>query len=278
MRHIQPRTRTSDASLTDACTWSGHQAKAASKAHRPVAPAPWAVGELFAQGGMAELYVVHRSGEGSRHVLKTAHRHGGATVCLSIRCEAAWLDFLSLDGIPTVLDTGEVADGRPFFVMSEAPGMDLRCWYNIGGLSVEAAVRGLRDTAAIVGRAHSRGVLHRDLKPSNIMRGEDGEITVVDWGLATLADPQSRPGRRISGTPAYLAPEIVARAPGGLQPMADVYALGATLDALCSWADDPDLTEIVSQATAADPSARYADATALAEALDQWLANRWLDT
>jgi len=278
MPHLQPDTRASEASLTDACTWSGHMVQAATKAHRPVAPAPWEVDDLFGQGGMAELYLVRQTGDATRYVLKTPHRHVGEYVSLSLRYEAAWLELLGMDGIPEVYDKGELADGRPFFVMSEAPGMDLRCWYNLGGLDVESAVRAVRDASAIVGRAHRRGVLHRDLKPSNIMRGEDGQITVVDWGLAARVDRRSRPGRRISGTPAYLAPEIVSRAPGGLQPMADVFALGATLDALSSWADDPALAAIVDRATEADPSERYADATALADAIDVWLADRWLGT
>ncbi|MEM1415220.1 MAG: serine/threonine-protein kinase [Myxococcota bacterium] len=72
--------------------------------------------------------------------------------------------------------------------------------------------------------AHSRGIVHRDIKPANVMIGEYGEVMLVDWGLAKrLGGPRSK---RIAGTPAYLAPEMLK---GIADERSDVFCLGATL-------------------------------------------------
>ncbi len=103
------------------------------------------------------------------------------------------------------------------------------------------------DSCNAVAYAHSRGVIHRDIKPSNIMLGKFGETLVVDWGLAKktgrnehhLDDDPSLAirGSVVSGTldgstvgtPTFMSPEQAAGRLGELQPVSDIYSLGATL-------------------------------------------------
>lgn len=76
--------------------------------------------------------------------------------------------------------------------------------------------------------AHARGVIHRDVKPANIMTGDDGEVVLIDWGIAkVLGRPELSPGEDGALTLGYAAPEQVARQEE--QPSVDCWALGACL-------------------------------------------------
>ena len=85
--------------------------------------------------------------------------------------------------------------------------------------------------------AHDKGILHRDLKPENVMVGTHGEVLVMDWGCAVAFGKHlQHPGvprieaiDQVSGTPAYMAPEMVLVDQHATGPHSDVYLLGGML-------------------------------------------------
>jgi serine/threonine protein kinase len=78
--------------------------------------------------------------------------------------------------------------------------------------------------------AHSKGIVHRDLKPSNLILDPDGNLRILDFGLARLEGQESltRTGE-VVGTPRYMSPEQVGMREGKVDQRTDVYSLGATL-------------------------------------------------
>ncbi len=78
-----------------------------------------------------------------------------------------------------------------------------------------------------LGMLHRRNILHRDIKPENLLWGEDGELRVLDFGLAYCPGLSRDEAHDLPGTPSYIAPEAFAgSAPS---PQQDIYSVGVTL-------------------------------------------------
>ena len=81
------------------------------------------------------------------------------------------------------------------------------------------------ELAGAIGAVHDAGLLHRDVKPHNVMLAEDGRVVLMDFGTGHDSRTGERPG--LSGTPLYLAPELLA---GGTPSVAsDIYSVGVVL-------------------------------------------------
>jgi eukaryotic-like serine/threonine-protein kinase len=120
-------------------------------------------------------------------------------------------------------------DGAPWLVMEYLPSRSLADVLATHGTLPVAEVAAIgRQLADALAAAHAAGIVHRDVKPGNVLLGEGGVAKLTDFGISRAADDVTvtRTGV-LSGTPAYLAPEV-ARG-GEPTPAADVFALGATL-------------------------------------------------
>lgn len=171
--------------------------------------------------------------------------------------EAQLTATLEHPGVVPVHDAGLLPDGRPFYVMKLVRGEVLT---NTIPSSENERLRIFLRICETVAFAHARGIVHCDLKPSNIMRGEFGEVLVMDWGIAN----------RRGGTPGYIAPE---QAEGHITPAADVFALGTLLGQM-SAKPTRRLRAIIRKATANEPAARYATANELADDVSRYLDDR----
>ena len=94
-------------------------------------------------------------------------------------------------------------------------------------LPIHEVVRIARETAKGLAHAHERGLVHRDVKPANLMFDAEGNVKVVDFGVAIPAQKQVFVATEIVGTLHYMAPEQIDGLP--LDARTDQYALGATL-------------------------------------------------
>ncbi|MFK7988411.1 MAG: protein kinase [Sandaracinaceae bacterium] len=122
--------------------------------------------------------------------------------------------------------------GSPYFVMEFVDGETVEDWIRTHArphLAIDEAVGILDQTCRGVTAIHAAGAVHRDLKPTNVLIGTAFRVCVTDLGLARKLDRVNREiGDTVSGTPAYMAPELVlgTTLPPELDAAADIYSLG----------------------------------------------------
>lgn len=143
-----------------------------------------------------------------------------------LRSEGRALSLMSHPGVVRLFGQRHDA-AQPYLLLEHVGDRTLRdVLREEGPLEVGRAVRVVQHVAAAVSHAHARGYIHRDLKPSNVSL-RAGRPVLLDFGVAWRAAPAGRRPPDRSGTPQYLAPEQIARAP--LTPATDVFGLGALI-------------------------------------------------
>lgn len=191
---------------------------------------------LIARGGMSEVYEAEREGAPfQQQVALKLLRPGLADLEARVRFgqERQILARLIHPLIVPLLDGDVTRDGRPYLVMQRVEGDTITTYCSSRNSSLEVRLRLLRDVASAVEHAHRNLIVHRDLKPSNILVTSDGQIRLLDFGVAKLLDaerdeatPVTRSDVRIM-TIDYAAPEQVRGEP--ITTATDVYGLGAVL-------------------------------------------------
>lgn len=115
-----------------------------------------------------------------------------------------------------------------YYLMREYPGRTLAELFSHGGpLPLDQWQHLAQRLLRAVGMLHRRNILHRDIKPENLLLGDDGELRVLDFGLAYCPGLTATITEHVAGTPSFIAPEAFAGAlPAASQ---DLYATGVTL-------------------------------------------------
>ena len=141
--------------------------------------------------------------------------------------EARAASSLDHPNICTVYEIGETGEGEGgiFIAMACYEGETLKGKIQRGALKIEEAIDYTVQIAAGLTRAHAQGIIHRDIKPSNLMITRDGQIKILDFGIAKLASETrlTRPGVTI-GTAAYMSPEQILGDP--MDHRTDIWSLG----------------------------------------------------
>jgi len=194
-------------------------------------------------------------------------------------------------------------EGTPYLVFEYVDGVSLQTLIeNKNSLRVPKAVALMRQILDGVGYAHQQGIVHRDLKPANILVSRKGTARVMDFGLSDKIGDNKHSSDELKGTLRYMSPEHFAETPV-VGPPSDVFALGLiffemlTLSPAISGLNhfntiyktifeptvapsllnpdaDAGLDRIVLKAVQKDPNARFTDADAMKDALDDYLARR----
>ncbi len=197
---------------------------------------PYRLQERIGRGGMGDIFRATRAdGQYRQEVAVKLIR---ATLPADelerrFRVERQVLARLQHANIAPLLDGGVTEDGRPYLVMQYVRGVPITEHADTQRLSLEARLRLFAVVCRTVHFAHSNLVVHRDLKPSNILVTADGQVRLLDFGIAKLLDPE---GMGITApiteehlllTPEHAAPEQILGDP--ITTATDVYALGILL-------------------------------------------------
>jgi serine/threonine-protein kinase len=196
---------------------------------------PYRLLKELGAGGMANVWLAERAdGVLQRQVALKLPRAGWALgLAQRMARERDILGALEHPHIARLYDAGVTAAGRPWMALEWVSGVpiDQHCTQHV--LGVPQRLRLILQVAEAVAHAHARLIVHRDLKPSNILVTPEGEVRLLDFGVAKLLEDDSARspaltqlmGRAV--TPDYASPEQVAGKPVGVAT--DVYSLGVVL-------------------------------------------------
>ena len=148
---------------------------------------------------------------------------------MRFRKEAQAIAALSHPNIVSVYDVGCSDEGEPYLIMEYVEGKTLKEIINkMGPLSLDRSLDYVHQILAGLNHAHSYGVIHRDIKPQNIMITPEGQVKIMDFGLAmNLTDTTITYDTSVFGSVYYIAPEIAQKGSGDAR--VDIYSTGIVL-------------------------------------------------
>ncbi len=242
---------------------------------------------LLGQGGMATVFLGHRdTGDFDQQVALKLLRRGLYSDAEQrlFRREQRALATLSHPNIAHLLDGGITPAGVPYLVIEYIDGSSITEFATARALAQDERLRLFTVVCDAVRAAHRALIVHRDLKPSNIFVDRDGNVKLLDFGIAKLLDDEERDltgTGHVALTPGYAAPEQYTGA--AISTATDVYALGVVLHELLT-GERPraglidtqialrgDLGNIVLKALSEEPERRYASAHELALDIGRFL-------
>ncbi|WP_374434273.1 tetratricopeptide repeat protein [Inhella sp.] len=236
---------------------------------------PWLLGEPLGEGGMGLVFSAERDDGHYRQraalkLLRGWSALGAQEGQARLARERQILASLNHPHIARLLDGGSTPAGRPYLVMEYVDGQPIDRHAEERQLDLAARLRLFDSVCEAVAHAHARLVIHCDIKPGNVLVNGEGQVRLLDFGIAQLAGQGDAQDFSPAATPGYAPPEQLA----GERPAPawDVYALGRLLQRLCGACAGrraSELKAVVAKACADDPAQRYAGVPALQEDLQR---------
>lgn len=192
----------------------------------------WRLGECLGRGGMGEVWAAER-GQGpllQRAALKRVEIGDDPLRARRFVTECHALLRLRHPHIVGLIDAGQEGDGHAYAVMERVEGQNLLRHVELHRLDLRARLRLFGQLCTAVAAAHAALLIHRDLKPGNVLVDAQGQVRLLDFGIARALDLY--PGDRTQTaerafTPEYAAPEQYRGGPDSAAT--DVHALGVML-------------------------------------------------
>lgn len=196
--------------------------------------------EKIGAGGMGSVFKARRvDGQFSQVVAIKMLQKGLRTedTLRRFRMEQEILASLKHPNIAQLFDGGITDNGTPYLVMEYVDGLPVDEYCNQHKKTIDERIELFKNVCSAVQFAHANLVIHRDLKAQNIYVTDDGQVKVLDFGIAKLLDPnlteqtlvETQPGQKF-WTPQYAAPEQVNG--DNITTAVDIYALGVLLHKL----------------------------------------------
>jgi serine/threonine protein kinase/Tfp pilus assembly protein PilF len=189
------------------------------------------------RGGMGSVWLASRHDgrfEGQAAIKLLNAELIGRTGGERFKREGTILARLTHPHIARLIDAGVSSAGQPYLVLEHVAGRHIDQHCDDRALGVEARIRLFLDVLSAVAHAHANLIVHRDLKPSNVLVTNDGQVKLLDFGIAKLLEddlahhePTLTREAGAGLTPRYAAPEQVSGGP--ITTATDVYALGVLL-------------------------------------------------
>jgi eukaryotic-like serine/threonine-protein kinase len=265
--------------------------------------------EILGEGGSSTVFRAERTIDGVRQqvALKLLRRSlYSSDAQRQFRRERIALSQLRHPGIARLIEGGISESGLAYIALDLVDGTPITDHARERRLDLRERLKLFLQVCRAVEAAHRALIVHRDLKPANVFVTADGEVKLLDFGIAKLLDAENETETRLpSFTPAYAAPEQRSGAP--ITTATDVYALGVLLGELVTGqrlndgssrspsgqisADTApgvlpapaavtrrqlrgDLDNVVLKAIANEPERRYVSAGALADDIERVLDKR----
>jgi serine/threonine-protein kinase len=175
----------------------------------------WKLERIIGVGGMATVYAATHRNQ-SRVAIKVLHPEVSLDADVTARFlrEGYVANVIDHFGTVKVLDDDVTEDGAPFLVMEllEGETVDARWERKLQRLPISEVLAIGDQILDVLAAAHDKGVVHRDLKPENLFLTRNGELRVLDFGIARLREVSSETSTQtraeaLLGTPAFMAPE-----------------------------------------------------------------------
>jgi serine/threonine protein kinase len=253
--------------------------------HLPATIGPYKIESLLNKGGMSLLYLgVHpiQKLPLAIKVLSPAYVNHPEAVSRFLK-ESQIITMANHPNIVKLYGQGEWEKGL-YIAMEFIRGISLRHFIMQQSLSMRRALEIILQVAYALLHLHSHGIIHRDLKPENILITEDGEIKVIDFGIAQLHDEPAalRQQGQMLGTPNYMSPEQKEN-PDKASFSSDLYSLGVIMYELTTGKLSygvinlsllpKGLKRILAKALAVSVPERYQDITDFIHDISQYLSS-----